>query len=78
MNFMHYKKTKYGFEWGAADVMRYCSDEKEGWVILGIETPKHKDGVQIYVTKTGKVRIYADGVEWKPCKKGATVCKKPG
>jgi len=61
---MHYQETKYGFEWGAAKVQRYFSDEKKGWVTLGIETPKHKRGLQIYITKTGKVRIHSDGGEW--------------
>jgi hypothetical protein len=67
---MHYKETEYGFEWGAENVIRHCSDEKEGWVILGIETPKHKKGVEIYVTRTGKVRIYSDDGEWIAPKAG--------
>ena len=61
---MHYKETKYGFEYGAAKVERIFSDEKKGFVTLGIKTPKHKHGLQIYVTKTGKVRIHSDGGEW--------------
>ena len=61
---MHYKETRYGFEYGAAKVNRVFSDEKKGWVVLGIETPKHKHGLQIYVTKTGKVRIHSEGGEW--------------
>jgi hypothetical protein len=61
---MHYKETRYGFEYGAAKVERIFSDEKKGCVILGIETPKHKHGLQIYVTKTGKVRIHSAVGEW--------------
>ena len=61
---MHYKETQYGFEYGAAKVERIFSDEKKGFVTLGIKTPKHKHGLQIYVTKTGKVRIHSDGGEW--------------
>jgi hypothetical protein len=61
---MHYKETQYGFEYGAAKVERIFSDEKKGCVTLGIKTPKHKHGLQIYVTKTGKVRIHSDGGEW--------------
>ena len=61
---MHYKETQYGFEYGAAKVERIFSDEKKGCVTLGIETPKHKHGLQIYVTKAGKVRIHSDGGEW--------------
>lgn len=63
---MHYAETKYGFEYGAATIERACSDEKKGWVMLLIRTPKHKDGIQVYVTKTGKVRVRAGGQEWKP------------
>jgi len=61
---MHYKETQYGFEYGAAKVERIFSDEKKGCVTLGIKTPKHKHGLQIYVTKTGKVRIHSEGGEW--------------
>jgi hypothetical protein len=71
---MHYKETKYGFEWGAAEVTRCFSDAK-GWVTLLLETPKHKGGksLQIYVTKTGKVRIFSARGEWKaPTNTGQT------
>jgi len=60
----HYRETKYGFDYGAAKVTRMLSDEKRGWIALGIETPKHKIPIQIYVTKTGKVRIFSEGEEW--------------
>lgn len=65
--FMHYAETKYGFDWGAAKVTRCFSDGKRGWVTLLLETPKHKDGksLQIYVTKSGKVRITDARGEWK-------------
>lgn len=64
---MHYEETKYGFEWGVAKITRCFSDEKAGWVTLLLETPKHKAGaeLQIYVTKTGKVRIHGVRGEWK-------------
>jgi hypothetical protein len=62
---MHYRETKYGFEWGAVSVTRGFSDSKKGWVTLLLETPKHRNGLQIYVTKTGKVRIYDSRGEWK-------------
>lgn len=64
---MHYEETKYGFNYGSAQITRCFSDEKEGWVILLLETPKHKagTGLQIYVTKTGKVRIHDARGEWK-------------
>lgn len=53
---MHYKETKYGFDWGAAEISRCFSDEKKGWVTLIIKTPCEE--LQLYVTKTGKVRVY--------------------
>ena len=53
---MNYEETKYGFDWGCAKVERHISDEKKGWVVIGIKTPKID--LQIYVTKTGKVRVY--------------------
>ena len=62
---MHYAVTTYGFEFGNAEVERHCSDEKKGWVLIGLKTGK--ETLQIYVTKTGKVRIHdANGKEWKP------------
>jgi len=67
METIHYKKTKYGFEFGSAKIARACSDTKKGWVILTIETPKHKGSkhIQLYVTKTGKVRFITQGKEYK-------------
>jgi hypothetical protein len=62
-----YHETAYGFQFGAALVERACSDDKRGWVVLTLCTPKH-DGIarlQIYVTKTGKVRIGDARGEWK-------------
>ena len=53
---MHFKETKYGFEWGAAKVERLCSHKEQGWVYVGVESPKAQ--IQVYVTKSGKVRIY--------------------
>ena len=61
---MHYRETEYGFEWGSAKITRGFSDEKMGWVTLRIETPK--EDIQIYITKTGKVRMHGkDGTEKK-------------
>jgi len=61
---IHYKETKYGFEWGSAKIERCCSDEKKGWIVLFIKTPRHKNGLEIYITKTGKVRVYGKK-EWE-------------
>jgi len=59
---MIYEEILYGFKYGAAEVTRLTSDDKKGWVVLQVKTPKTE--IQIYVTKTGKVRIYKDGKEW--------------
>jgi hypothetical protein len=73
---IHYRETQYGFEYGAAIVTRLCSEPKTGRVTICIETPKHSghDGLQVSVTKTGKVRIFDKSGEWlKPVKtKGKT------
>ena len=65
MSAIHYAETKYGFDYGSAKITRCFSDDKKGWVTILVETPKHKGGnaLQIYVTKTGKVRI--NGIEIK-------------
>lgn len=59
---MHHKETRYGFEYGAAQVTRACSDEKKGWVIIQVKTPK--EDIQLYVTRTGKVRVFSPD-EWE-------------
>ena len=61
---IHYRETTYGFEWGASKVERGCSDKKQGWVTLIITTPKYENGIQVYITKTGKVRVSANNKEW--------------
>jgi hypothetical protein len=65
---MHYAETQYGFEYGSATVARMFGNDAEGWVTLGIETPKHSGplGLQVYVTRTGKVRIFDKNGEWVP------------
>lgn len=71
MTFIHSKITQYGFEYGNAKVTRICND-KSGWVAIGVETDKYRlnAGLQIYITKTGKVRIFDTNGEWaKPTPK---------
>lgn len=69
---IHYKETKYGFDYGAAQIERCCSDEKKGWVVLLVKTPRHPLGIELSITKSGKVRIHslnkktAKMQEWKP------------
>ncbi len=45
-----------GFEWGPVVVARLFCDDKNGTVTLGIETDRDK--LQVYVTRTGKVRVW--------------------
>lgn len=65
---MHYRETQYGFEYGNAKVTRLFSDEKKEWVTIGIDTDKQY--IQVYVTKTGKLRIHSKEGEWFPTKRG--------
>jgi hypothetical protein len=60
--------TPYGFIFGSANVTRMFSNGKKGWATIGIETPKYKghDALQVYVTRTGKVRVYGPQGEWLP------------
>jgi len=58
-----YEETTYGFKYGAAEVTRCCSDDKKGWVVVGVRTAKAV--LDIYVTKTGKVRIWSGEKEWR-------------
>jgi hypothetical protein len=50
------ENSRYGFVFGAATVERLCSDETKGWVIVGISSDRDK--IEVYVTKTGKMRVY--------------------
>ena len=59
--------TEYGFRWGALKVTRLFSNRRRGTVTAELSTPKMN--LQVYVTKTGKIRIHADGCEWKPARK---------
>ncbi len=59
---IHFQNTEFGFNWGAARVIRAFSDKKKEWVTLLIATPQEE--LQVYVTKTGKVRIHGEAGEW--------------
>lgn len=61
---MHFRETEHGFEWGSAEVTRICGDEKKGWVWLEVKTKRY-GGVQIYVTKSGEVRVFDSRGEWQ-------------
>jgi len=58
-----YREIDFGFQFGAAKVTRCMSDDRTGWVVVAVDTPKTH--VQVYVTKTGKVRVYTDKKELK-------------
>jgi hypothetical protein len=60
---IHYEQTTYGFDYGSAKVTRLFSDVKKGWVVVGIESKKQE--LQIYVTKTGKIRVFSKNGEMK-------------
>jgi len=64
---MNFSNDQYGFTYGAAKVERLCSDERKGWVVLSIKTPKTSGhGIETYVTKTGKIRITQANGSWTP------------
>ena len=50
-----FEKTQYGFKYGDADVTRVCSDDRKGWVVIGIAS--RRSSAYIRVTKTGKMDI---------------------
>jgi hypothetical protein len=53
------KRTPYGFEFGSADVSA-CAQHR-GTTIVRVKTPKAT--IDVYVTKTGKARVYFCGLE---------------
>lgn len=55
--------TEYGFQFGAALVER-CTELRKGSVVVTVTTPKGR--LDVYVTRTGKTRVFSDGQEWKP------------
>ena len=57
--------TKYGFNWGAAEVERMANDVNKGWVYINVNSPKPLESLSIYVTKTGKIRVWKNNVELK-------------
>ena len=60
---VHFAVTQYGFEYGNAKIERLMSDERRGWVIVQLKTDKAD--IQIYITRTGKVRVLScGGKEW--------------
>ena len=62
---MNASNTQFGFEFGPATVERIISGDGKGWVLIGVRSPKPKETVEVYMTKTGKTRVYKNGVELK-------------
>jgi hypothetical protein len=61
--------TQYCATFGPATVERVCSDDKKGWVVMLLKTAKYPHGLELYVTKSGKVRVFGKEGEWMPpCK----------
>lgn len=54
---INFAETAYGFNYGAAEITRMHSDKGRVWLLL--RTPKHPRGYQLYITKTGKVRVFS-------------------
>ena len=58
-----FAETQFGFQWGGGEIKRVCDIEKTGAVILALETKRTE--LEIYVTRTGKVRVVTHGGnEW--------------
>lgn len=51
-----FKEIDCGFKYGSVEVTRTAHDERKGWVVLNIKSPKIE--IQIYATKTGEIRIF--------------------
>ena len=60
---MKLEKTDFGFKFGPALVERRASDDVKGWVYIGVHSQKPPECVDVYVTKTGKTRVYKNGKE---------------
>ncbi len=63
---MQPKATAHGIAWGPASMTCGFSDDSKGWVTFILSTKKHPNGIQVYVTKSGKVRVHSADGEWKP------------
>lgn len=66
---MKVQLTENGFDFGNASVAAVCSDEARGWVVVSITTNKSR--IEVYVTKTGKLRVHKDNTELLPSPKYA-------
>lgn len=51
---IHYAETTYGFEWGAAKIERWVSED-DGSVVIGVTTKR--ETLDIRITPTGFIRV---------------------
>ena len=58
---IRYEETKWGFNYGAAEIERLLNDK--GRVVIGLRTPRRS--LQIQVTKTGLIRVWLGDKELK-------------
>ena len=62
----YFAETESGFKWGVTEIERSASlrsGTDKGTIVITCRTPKAE--VELYVTKTGKLRIFnPDGTEW--------------
>ncbi len=70
---VHYAETRYGFEYGAAEVTRLASHPEKGWAVVSIrprDVPRKRHDaqeVQVCVSKTGKVTVFVGHEKvWPP------------
>lgn len=55
---MNYTEIPFGFTFGPVQVERWISDEKKGWVVIGLITARGR--YRVYVTRSGKVRFFRE------------------
>ena len=57
---MQIQRTPHGFDWSCAKNECLASDEKKGWVYLGVTTPR--DSIEIYKSaSTLRAALLAEG-----------------
>lgn len=65
---MKFESTRYGFQWGPAEVTRIHSDDQFGVVM---EIKSGRGSIQVRVTPTGLIRVTdARGVRMKSISEG--------
>lgn len=55
--------TDYGFTWDNVTVERTVSDDKKGWKVITVKTPRGR--VELYITKTGLIRVSEERIKDK-------------